>query len=329
MKHSLFWLLDQYSEIGQSVAHVHEAAIEQAEEADRLGFTSLWLAEHHFSNLGTAANPAVLLAAISQRTDRLRLGPAAAVLPLRNPIHVAEDYALVDALSGGRLNLGVGSGSRESEFAPFGVDFEERRTLNEGNLAEIRKRWKAAASGELGPTSLNVAPVQSPSPPVYVATMNEDTAYQIGLAGDSLLTLVPPVASGLAEPAARVQAHVRGLAIADHIDQRAESIVMMFAHVAETEAEVKATVAPALGRLMLAMSGSPLPDPEVFYEDMRRNGTGVFGTPAAVAHQLQHLLELGIRHVAFASSFGGIPKESATRSLKLLAPERFTSLPPE
>ncbi len=61
MKHSLFWLLDQYPETGESVAALHETALEHAAEADRLGFTSLWLAEHHFLTLGTVPNPAVLL----------------------------------------------------------------------------------------------------------------------------------------------------------------------------------------------------------------------------------------------------------------------------
>ncbi|MCP3920716.1 MAG: LLM class flavin-dependent oxidoreductase [bacterium] len=65
MRRSLFWLLYQYPETGECVASVHETALEHAAEADRLGFTSLWLAEHHFVNLGTAPNPAVLLAAIA------------------------------------------------------------------------------------------------------------------------------------------------------------------------------------------------------------------------------------------------------------------------
>ena len=321
MKHSLFWLLDQYPQTGESVAAVHELALEQAIEADRLGFTSLWLAEHHFVTLGTAPNPAVLLAAMAQRTDRIRLGPATAVLPLRNPIHVAEDYALVDALSGGRLNFGVGSGSRPTEYAPFGIDFDDRGELYTKNLASIRDRWQAAASGEVGPHSLNVAPVQSPAPPVYVATMNEDTAYRIGLAGDSMLTLVPPTAEGLAGLVARVGVHARGLEQAGQVDERAESVVMAFAHVAETEAEVRAAVVPALARLMFALTGGELSDPDALYEQMRRRDVGLFGTPTEVGHQLQRLADVGVGHVAFVSRFGGMPREAAARSLRLLAPD--------
>lgn len=321
MQHSLFWLLDHYPETGESLASLHEAALEEAAEADRLGFTSLWLSEHHFQTLSTVPNPAVLLAAMAQRTQTIRLGPATAVLPLRSPIQVAEDYALVDVLSGGRLNMGVGSGSQSTEFAPFGIDFELRKELYSENLASIRKRWEAAVRGEIGPNSLNVAPIQSPAPPVYVATMDEDTAYQIGLAGDSMLTLIPPPSDGLDKIAARVHAHAKGLKEAGQAEGRAESIVMVFAHVAETEAEVRATVVPALSRLMLAMAGAELPDANAFYEQMRQNDAGLFGTPTEVGQQLQRLADLGVGHVAFVSRFGGMPREATVRSLQMLAPQ--------
>lgn len=320
MKRSLFWLLDQYPETGELVAAVHEAALEQAVEADRRGFSSLWVSEHHFVTLGTAPNPAVLLAAIAQRTERLRIGPATTVLPLRNPIHVAEDYALVDVLSGGRLNLGVGSGSRAAEYEPFGIDFERRRELYAENLAEIRRRWSAAANGDIGVNSLNVAPVQSPAPPVYVATMNDEAAYRIGLAGDSMLTLVPPPEPDLDGPLKRLREHASGLEEVRDGDQRAESVMMMFAHVAQTKEEVRATVVPALARLMRAMTGAEWPDPEALYEQMRRSGVGLFGEPEEVDYQLQRLADLGANHIAFISRFGGMPKEVAARSLRHLAP---------
>ncbi len=319
MRRSLFWLLDHYPETGESVANLHETALEQAAAADRLGFTSLWLAEHHFWSFSTVPNPAVLLAAIAQRTRRIRLGPATSVLPLRHPIHVAEDYALVDALSGGRLNMGVGSGSRPNEFTEFGVDFEERKDLYTEHLASLRERWGAAARGEAGPESLNVAPVQSPAPPIYVATMNEKIALQVGLAGDSMLTLVPPSAASLTELVARLRAHARGLRQAGR-ETKAESVVMMFAHIADTEAEVRATVIPALSRLIFSMTGTELPDAEALYEMMRENAIGLFGTPSEVREQSHRLANIGVNHIAFISRFGGMPKEAALRSLRYLAP---------
>ncbi len=320
MKRSLFWLLDHYPETGESAASVHEVALEHAAEADRLGFVSLWVAEHHFVRLSTAPNPAVILAAIAQRTERLRLGPATAVLPLRHPIHVAEDYALVDVLSRGRLNLGVGSGSQATEYSPFGVDFDSRRDIAAKNLACVRERWTAARREDVGPRSLNIAPIQSSGPPIYQATMNERNAHQIGLVGDSLLTLVAPSADGLETPLACLHAHRKGIEQRDPRDRGAESVVMMFAHVAETAEDVKATVVPALTRLMGAMTGTELLEPEALYQQMRRSGTGLFGTPEEVDRQLRRLAELGFEHLAFVSRFGGMPKDVSLQSLRHLAP---------
>jgi alkanesulfonate monooxygenase SsuD/methylene tetrahydromethanopterin reductase-like flavin-dependent oxidoreductase (luciferase family) len=155
---SLFWLLDHYPETGESLSSVHTTALAHARLADRLGFTGLWLAEHHFKKLGTAPNPAVVLAAVAQCTENLRLGPAVSVLPLRDPILVAEDYALVDVLSGGRLDMGVGSGSQPLEFEGMERDFETRRESFDAHLATLRECWGVMASGEPGPTALNVAP---------------------------------------------------------------------------------------------------------------------------------------------------------------------------
>jgi len=323
VKRSLFWLLDHYPETGESIADLHRFAVQQATEADRLGFDSLWLAEHHFRALGTAPNPAVLLAAIAERTRRIRLGPAVAVLPLRDPIQIAEDYALVDALSGGRLNMGVGSGSQESEYEPFAIDFDSRRDRCARNLAIVRERWDAATRGEVGPGLLNVSPIQTP-PPIYVATMNEDAAYEIGLAGDSLLTLVPPGSEGLSDPVERVRAHARGLERSAQRTEGAESVVMMFAHVAETKDEVRSTVVPALGRLMRAMTGDALPDPDAFYEGMRSGETGLFGTPPEVQDQFARLSELGAAHVALVSRFGGMTREASAASLRFMAPAPVT-----
>ncbi|MEM9293379.1 MAG: LLM class flavin-dependent oxidoreductase [Acidobacteriota bacterium] len=319
MQHSLFWLLDHYPETGESIAALHQAALEEAAEADRLGFRSLWLAEHHFLPVSTVPNPAVLLAAMAQRTHSLRLGPATAVLPLRHPAQVVEDYAMVDSLSGGRLNLGVGSGSDRSEYEPFGIAFEDRRELYREHLAEIRQRWRTAAEGQLGPSSVNVAPIQGPAPPIYVATMNADTAYRVGLAGDSLLTLISPATESLEEVAERVEQHARGLREAGAADASAEAIVMAFAHVAETEEEARSTAIPALARLMHTMSGSPLPDAEAFYLEMKRKGIGLFGTRQEVAAKIDRLADLGIDHLAFVSRFGGMPKGCALHSLRRLS----------
>ena len=327
MRRSVFWLLDHYPELGESLARLHQHTLEQAELADRLGFHSLWLAEHHFRRLGTAANPAVLLAAIAQRTQSLRLGPAVSVLPLRNPIQVAEDYALVDSLSGGRLNMGVGAGSEAIEFAGMGCDYEQRKEQFEEHLAVLVDQWRAAtaksstetcAGAELG--EINVAPVQTPCPPIYVATMQEESAYDIGRRGYSLLTLVSPFANHLEDLAARLDAHRRGLRHGAHAEDSAESVVMVFTHVGPTPEASQEVAAPAVARLLETMTGSPLADPLDFYEQACDNTALLCGTSELVEQRIEQFVDLGVGQLAFVTRFGAMPVEAARASLERLAP---------
>lgn len=320
MRRSLFWLLDHYPETGESLTSLHATALEQARLADRLGFTGLWLAEHHFQTLGTAANPAVVLAAVAQCTETLRLGPAVCVLPLRDPILVAEDYALLDVLSAGRLDMGVGTGSQPLEFAGLERDFEGRREVFDAHLAVLCARWRAAAAGERGPGALNVAPIQSPAPPIYVAAMHEESAHAAGLAGHALLTLVSPMTVELGEVASRLEAHARGLAEGGHPEGSAEPIVVAFAHVAASDDEARAVAAPALGRFLQAMIGVAPEDPTDLYQRMRERDTGLFGSAEHVARQLEHYARIGVGHLAFVSRFGGMEASLAEQSLRQLAP---------
>lgn len=321
MRRSIFWLLDHYPETGESVASLHATALAHARLADQLGFDTLWLAEHHLSSLGTAPNPAVVLAAIAQATSRIRVGPAVAVLPLRNPIQVAEDYALVDSLSGGRLRMGVGTGSRPLEFAGMGVDFDNRREAFDAALAELCERWRAAAAGERGASSLNVPPVQTPQPRIYVATRTDEGAYAAGLAGHCLLTLVAPlVVQDLGAIQARLAAHARGLADGGHANSGAEMVVVVFAHVAPSAVEAHALAIPALGRLLQTLTGAAPTQVEESYHQMRERGLGRFGTRAQVNEQIQRYAAIGVEHLALVTRFGGLDAAAAEFSLRALAP---------
>lgn len=327
VRRSLFWLLGDHGERGESLAAVHTTAIEHARLADALGFASLWLAEHHFDRLGTAANPAVVLSAIAQHTERIRLGAAVSVLPLRNPIQVAEDYALVDILSGGRLDLGVGAGNRPAEFVAFGADFEGRQEAFEAALDVLERRWAAAISGERGGDSLNVAPLQRPSPPIYVASNRAERAFEIGRRGHSLLTIASPAVEGLGEIRGRIEAHGRGLADGGHAQADAEVVVMVLTHVAESEEAARSAAVPALGRFIESLAGAAPPDPSALYDAMLGRGTGLFGTAPQLAARIERFAEVGVEHVAFVSGFGGMPASAAERCLRLIAPRSEPASP--
>jgi hypothetical protein len=96
---------------------------DQAVLAEKLGLNSAWIGEHHFNRRGCVSVPAVVLANIAASTTRLRLGPAVVVLPIHHPIHVAEEWATLDQLSGGRVDFAAGRGYDQHEFTPFNTDF--------------------------------------------------------------------------------------------------------------------------------------------------------------------------------------------------------------
>ncbi|WP_432541418.1 putative FMN-dependent luciferase-like monooxygenase [Kineococcus sp. SYSU DK002] len=111
-------------------------ALEQVQQAERHGFASAWVAQHHFGeHEGGLPSPFVLLAAAAERTTRIALGTGVVTLPIDDPVRAAEDAAVLDALSGGRVQLGVASGGTDSSFAPFAREAGRRRDLFDDHLA--------------------------------------------------------------------------------------------------------------------------------------------------------------------------------------------------
>ncbi|MEZ5999744.1 LLM class flavin-dependent oxidoreductase [Hyphomonas sp.] len=311
--------MDRYPELGESQVVLWQIVKRQARLADELGYASLWLAEHHFQTLGSAPNPAVLLSAIAAQTSQIRLGPAVAVLPYREPELIAEDYALLDMISEGRLNMGVGSGSQPFESEKMGADFDERRRTFDSRLSAIRTYWGDAekAGGQKG--CLNVSPVQAGGPPVYVAGTSAESAYNIGKQGYGFLTLATPMTPSIDEVGERITMHRKGLSDGGHNADDREAIVVVFAHVGESAAAVKSVVVPALDRFARSMTGTALSDPEAVYQHAISSSLGLFGTREDVSAQLNNYRRIGATHLAFMSRFGGMDAEMSERSLIDLA----------
>src|SRR5712691_8894954 len=169
MRFGIFSGVDHYpKELPRTSAELYGELLEQVEAADALGFDSFWIAEHHFHEYGGIPRPPVWMAAAAERTSRIRLGSAVVVLPFDNPLRTAEDYAMVDVLSGGRLNLGVGAGYLKHEYAGFGLDIEEKRVRFDEALAIVLEAWKgerfsyAGAYHRVEDVQLNVLPRQKP-----------------------------------------------------------------------------------------------------------------------------------------------------------------------
>lgn len=150
----------------------------------------MWLPKHHFAVYGMLGNPLTLAAAVSQRTKRMKIGTAVMVLPFQHPLRLAEDAALVDVLSGGRLLLGFGRGYQPPEVHGFGVPQQASSAM----FLESFEILKRALSGEKfsyfgkfwnieEPTEIFPKPVQRPHPPFYVASVSPrslDVAARLG-----------------------------------------------------------------------------------------------------------------------------------------------------
>lgn len=124
---------------------------EQVRHAEALGYHSFWLAQHHFDrDEGGMPSPFVFLGYVAALTSRIRLGTGIVTLPMEAPLRVAEDAVVADLLSGGRLEVGFGSGGTPSAFAAFGTSFEDRAEVYARNLAVVREAWagKALAGGK-------------------------------------------------------------------------------------------------------------------------------------------------------------------------------------
>jgi alkanesulfonate monooxygenase SsuD/methylene tetrahydromethanopterin reductase-like flavin-dependent oxidoreductase (luciferase family) len=158
----------------------------QAALAERLGYASFWLPESHFG-AHAIPEPLMLLAAVAAATQRIRLGTTSFLLPLRNPVQAAEQVAVLDQLSGGRVILGVGRGYAPPMLRAFEVDPRDKRALFEARLAVMMRAW-AGEPLTTGPDAgeslrLDPLPVQRPHPPVWVAAFGPKALAQAGRLG--------------------------------------------------------------------------------------------------------------------------------------------------
>ena len=168
-----------------TAAERYRLATEQITHAERCGFDSAWIAQHHFhEGEGGLPAPFVFLAQAAVQTSRIRLGTGIVTLPLELPVRVAEDAAVTDLISGGRLEVGVGPGGNLTAFTAFGLDANDRHKLMNGNLELMRTAWAGGAlpgGDKLYPASPTLVDR------IWQATFSVDGARRAGLAGDGLM----------------------------------------------------------------------------------------------------------------------------------------------
>jgi putative FMN-dependent luciferase-like monooxygenase len=164
----------------------YRLAAEQIIKAEQLGFDSAWVAQHHFhADEGGLPSPLVFLAQVAAQTRRIRLGTGVITLPMEQPLRVAEDTAVLDLLSQGRLEVGIGSGGTPSSFTAFGHSSEQRGEILGRYLAQVRAAWAGEPLSADGNQLYPAAPHLNRR--VWQATFSVEGAIRAGQAGDGLM----------------------------------------------------------------------------------------------------------------------------------------------
>jgi alkanesulfonate monooxygenase SsuD/methylene tetrahydromethanopterin reductase-like flavin-dependent oxidoreductase (luciferase family) len=317
----------------KSAAQVFAEVAEQTRLADQLGYQTAWFAEHHFSNYCLCASPLMMVAHCAGVTEKIRLGTAVVVLPLYNPARLAAEIATADALSNGRLSLGIGAGYQPYEFERFGVDIKENLEMTEEfceilDLAFARDFFSYSGKHyQMPETHIPARPVQRPVP-IYVAGHTQAMfraaarhGYRVlssGRVGGAMLLAeqyADIVAAFAAENKPLANAHITVNRFAHITDSKEEGL--RFAE----NARYQSRLASSLRRRQEVMQGTvlvdvPFPDEpplEQIHEDL------LIGDVDSVAEKLAgEIAATHPVHICFSFKVGDTPHKAAMRSMELM-----------
>jgi probable F420-dependent oxidoreductase len=298
---------------------------EEIEESERLGFTGLWLSEHHFVDDGYLPSPLVVAAAIAARTRRLTIGTNVLLLAMHHPLRVAEDAAVVQLISGGRFVLGVGQGYVQHEFEALGFDRKYRPSLLEEGVEVIKHAWEEGSTGYEGKRwrfdDLPFEPRPEKCPPIYVGAFADPAIDRAVRLADGFLASAG--GGSLADTYRRVR---ETLARHGRDDEDFPIVASGVVYVHEDPERALADVAPAISyqRSRYAEWGTdrdrPRPEP-VRPEDLPWERYLV-GSPDEVAEGLIRLhQEAPYDHYCYWGRLPGITHEQALANARLFASE--------
>jgi alkanesulfonate monooxygenase SsuD/methylene tetrahydromethanopterin reductase-like flavin-dependent oxidoreductase (luciferase family) len=193
-----FGIFDHMDDAGVPLGELYAGRLRLAEAYDRSGFHAYHLAEHHGTPIGCAASPGLFLAALAQRTTRLRFGPMVYLLPFYHPLRLIEEICMLDQMSGGRFELGVGRGVSPFETAAYGLDFAQTQAMYHEAFQVL---LKGLAADELtfdgkfyhfDKVRMVLHPVQRPHPPLWYGVNLPDNADWPAANDVNVISLAPP-----------------------------------------------------------------------------------------------------------------------------------------
>ena len=346
MKFGYFTLSDnRYANNTRTANQFVADIIDEAVYAEEVGLHSAWIGEHHFSTLGVLSCPDLVLANVAARTRHIRLAPAVTVLPLHHPIRVAEQWATLDLISGGRVDFAAGRGYDRQEYRPFKVSFEDNQSIFEDGMEIVRRLW--SADGPISHTGrhyqfenvvITPSPVQRPLP-AYVASFSQPSIELAGRLGCGLI--VAPFAAAMSYGGLRQVADLYHQTCARHGRAPGRLMCSYFTHFADTQAEEQAARARQIRYyqecVIAAFPGDPRTAPPSYRyfvgmverlrnvgpEDLTENSV-LLGPPARITDTLKKVEAAGFDEVILYFNVGLKPhsqvKDEMARFMAEVAP---------
>lgn len=331
-----FGIFDHLDRSHLPLADYYEQRLAVVEAIDRAGFYCYHLAEHHATPLGMAPSPSVFLAAVAQRTKRLRFGPLIYALPLYHPIRMIEEICMLDQMSGGRLDMGFGRGASPIELSLFGQDPKASREVYDEALAIVQRGLTEPALTFHGKhfnydsVPMELAPLQRPHPPLWYGVHAPDSAARCAKAGINAVTL-----DGVAATRTFTAAYNAAWAEAGRPARaRPKFGLGRFVVVADTDAEAMRIGTRAypmwyrsfyhLFSVYGRMPTHPRP-PE--FAAIIADGRAIAGSPRTVTDAIRtQMAEAGCDYFVGQFAFGDLTQDETLRSIDLFAREVMPTL---
>ncbi|WP_422957522.1 MupA/Atu3671 family FMN-dependent luciferase-like monooxygenase [Streptomyces anulatus] len=314
---------------GGGTPEAYDTVLETARFADEHGFSSVWLPERHFDSFGGIfPNPAVLAAAVARETGSVRINAGSVVLPLHDPVRVAEEWSVVDNLSGGRVGIGCATGWHARDFALHPDRFADRRRIAFDHLDEVRRLWRGEAvrrrTGEGAEAEIRIRPrpVQG-EPPFFLATSGQRASYGeaarhgLGVVTNLMSQTVDELAAniahyrrtraecGLDPEAGRVTVLVHTYLGDDHATARAEALEPMVRYLRSSL--LMRSAANAAGSRREDVAAASEEDLDYLFRrayDRYCDRRALIGTPTSVASFVDALHGAGVDEIAALVDFG-------------------------
>jgi alkanesulfonate monooxygenase SsuD/methylene tetrahydromethanopterin reductase-like flavin-dependent oxidoreductase (luciferase family) len=336
-----FGIFDHLDRNSLGLADFYDGRLKLAEQYDRGGFYCYHIAEHHGTPLGLAPSPGVFLAAVAQRTRTLRMGPLVYTLPLYHPLRLVEEICMLDQLSHGRYQIGIGRGISPIETGFYGIASDERQARFDETLAILRQGLTerrltfAGKYHRFQDVPIELEPVQKPHPPFWLGVTSVEAAARAASSGCNIVCVAA------AEEMRGFTDRYRAVWREQQGARRPEPMLGLsrFVILAETDDEALALARQVYPKwhasfyyLFAKHGASPTAPRPPDFDQIKDGGRGIAGSPATVTRMLgEQLAASGANYFVGQFAFGDLSQAQAERTVDLFAnhvmPELRAALP--